>query len=184
MKKITSSLLVAVILCSGITYQARAATADINQNLKAEFSKDLPPSYSDAIHKVTKDPLTVETNTTASLQTESVANTPFVIAEHDEDQVRVVYTGHALLFAFLPVPVEIEVTVDTDGEARVALPWYRFLLRSEDTASVEQHLTAVVQSKTTLPAPSGVLSENDQSVILNILKENLIFHFTSETSLK
>lgn len=170
----TTLIVFAVIFTSGPTLTAYAATAvadinaDINADIKAEFENDVPTSYSGAIKQTIS----------ATPSTPRATQTAFDFTESDNEQVRVVYNGYAKFLGFIPVPVSIEVAIDAEGDVRVALPWYRFLLSYEDTASVENSLSARVQAKTNLPKPSGVLSETDQAVIMTALQEELSFHFT------
>lgn len=152
-----------------------AAINDPNSDIKKEFAKDVPTSYSDTI----KDGMSGTINATASVATPvAPRDAQFTFSQSDQDQVRVVYVGHALLFGFLPVPIEIEASVDASGQVRIALPWYRFALRSENAATVENSISAAIQSQTTLPSPDNTLSQHDQELLVKILKESLPLHFT------
>ena len=152
-----------------------AVTVDQNLELKKEFAKDIPTSYSDAI----KNGISGNISATASVATPAApVDAQFTFSQSDQDQVRVVYIGHALLFGFLPVPIEIEAAVDSSGQVRIALPWYRFALRSEDTATVENSISTTIQAQTTLPSPDNTLSQHEQDLLMKILKDTLPLHFT------
>lgn len=152
-----------------------AVTVDQNLELKQEFAKDVPTSYSDAIKNTISGTVSVTASATTPTQ---LTDAQFTFSQSDQDQVRVVYIGHALLFGFLPVPIEIEAAVDSSGQVRIALPWYRFALRSEDAATVENTISATIQAQTTLPSPDNVLSQHEQDLLMKILKTSLPLHFT------
>jgi hypothetical protein len=161
MKKnlLVSAIIISIIIPAYFTVVQTAASQlpDPNAELKAEFKGDIPTSYGDAI----KESL-------SSFTTTNTAN----------DQVHIVYTGYAKLFGFLPVPVSVEVAVYPDGTTQVSLPWYRFILTHEDIPSMENTLSALVQSQTNLPSPDGVLSTDQQTMIVELLKQQLPLHFT------
>lgn len=171
-RTIIGSLLAFTIIVSPVF---AAVTNDPNSDIKKEFAKDIPTSYSEAI----KNGMSGNISATASVTTPVTPIDPqFTFSQSDQDQVRVVYVGHALLFGFLPVPIEIEASVDASGQVRIALPWYRFALRSEDSATVENSISAAIQTQTTLPSPDNTLSQHNQELLMNILKESLPLHFT------
>ncbi|MEI8223844.1 MAG: hypothetical protein WCG20_01835 [bacterium] len=171
-RTIIGSLLTFTILVSPVF---AAAAVDQNLELKKEFAKDVPTSYSDAI----KNGMSGNISATASVTTPiAPVDAQFTFSQSDQDQVRVVYMGHALLFGFLPVPIEIEAAVDASGQVRIALPWYRFALRSEDSATVENSISTTIQAQTTLPSPDNTLSQHEQDLLMKILKDTLPLHFT------
>lgn len=171
-RTIIGSLLAFSIIVSPVL---AAAPVDQNLELKKEFEKDVPTSYSDAI----KNGIGGNISATASTTTPGTpADAQFTFSQSDQDQVRVVYIGRALLFGFLPVPIEIEAAVDASGQVRIALPWYRFALRSEDSATVENSISTTIQSQTTLPSPDNTLSQYEQDLLMKILKDTLPLHFT------
>lgn len=172
---IISGILLAFFIA--VSPATAAITVDQNANLKQEFAKDIPTSYSDAIKAGVSGNINA-TSSTAAPSAAAPVDAQFTFSQSDQDQVRVVYVGHALLFGFLPVPIEIEAAVDSSGQVRIALPWYRFLLRSEDATTVENALSASIQSQTTLPSPDNILSQHEQELLMQILKKELPLHFT------
>ncbi len=147
-------------------------SADANAAIRAEFADDLPKTYDQAISELrggtiptTKDRAPMNTATT------------FSFTDATTEYVRVVHTGNAKLFGFLPVPVAIEVVAYPDGSVRVALPWYRFLLTHDDIPTIENNLEAKIQTTTTLPSPSGTISMETQQAILGLFAAELGNYF-------
>lgn len=178
-------LAIILIATSGSIACAEKSQADINSNIRTEFADDLPKTYGQAItdlrkgtnvNVLTKSP--ENTDPTQATHTQSPDGVVFTHIDSTADYVRVVYTGHAKLFGFLPVPVAVEVAVYADGSTRVALPWYRFLLSYDDVATVEDSLQKKIRETTSLPSPNGIISEEVQQSILNVFGSELRAHFT------
>lgn len=161
--------------------------ADINSDIRAEFANDLPKTYDQAITDL-RGGANVNVSAKASVNASSTPSTAdaeasgdvaFTHTDSTADYVRVVYTGHAKLFGFLPVPVAVEVAAYADGSTRVALPWYQFLLSHDDIATVENSLQAKIQANTSLPSPSGTISAEAQQSVMDVFKSELRAHFTN-----
>lgn len=186
MKHLYILFIIAVGIVGGLRLEISTASArtpleiDANADIRAEFADDLPKTYSEAIGEV-RGGSVGKTSGNQSATTEVNMNTSsqnqITFTDTTPEYVRVVYTGNAKLFGFLPVPVAVEVAAYADGSVRVALPWYRFLLTHDDIPTIENNLEAKIQTTTTLPSPSGTISIETQQTVLSLFTAELSNYF-------
>jgi len=170
-------LITSLMIAPGLIAHAETPRIDLstdtNAAIRAEFADDLPKTYNQAITELRGG--TTPTATQGQPRMDSA--TPFSFTDATPEYVRVVHTGNAKLFGFLPVPVSVEIAAYPDGSVRVALPWYRFLLTHDDIPTIENNLEAKIQTTTTLPSPSGTISVEAQQAVLGLFSAELGNYF-------
>lgn len=194
MKHLPLALAIAALIITPSAFvhaQSSRVAADINADIRAEYADDLPKTYDQAITELRGGASTNVSGNASVTKSGSMSPNGTPIADSSSsstvlthtdattDYVRVVYTGHAKLFGFIPVPVAVEVAAYADGTTRVALPWYQFLLSHDDIATVESALQAKIQASTNLPSPNGTISTETQQSVMNLFKSELGAHFSN-----
>ncbi len=101
--------------------------------------------------------------------------------ETSADEVSVWYKENGEFLGFIPVTVSTRTTVEADGTVEVDRPWYNFLTRTSDSASLKADLESTAGTIARAEA-AAELSSSAQARIVNAVRSVMKANFEATAS--